>query len=234
MRETLRTYLKLLIIIAAVVLMFFYAVHRNSMIQPIDYGTHLDDVAVTVDGEELKLSDLSFYVLYEELTIESEAEIYNKKNTRDFWNVHANGIFFKAAAKKSVMDMAVHDRLFYKGALSEGMELTREERDILSDSYNDFLDDLYLVQRDSPLYDEKQIFDTMEKIALAEKYQGYLASRDETTYAGYGYDGYDYKNYLKEHSVKINKSVWERVSIGDNSLSHDSANAINGQEYSDE
>ena len=61
-----------------------------------------------------------------------------------------------------------------------------------------------------------------------------MADRDDTTYAGYGYDGYDYKNYLSEHEVKINKSVWDRVSIGDNTIDHKSANAINGQEYKDE
>ena len=204
------------------------------MIQPIDYDEHLSDVAVTVDGEELTLRDISFYVLYEEMTIESEALVYNKKNTRDYWNLHANGIFFKSAAKKSVMDMAVHDRLFYNGAIEEGLSLSGEEEEILEERYLDFLDDVLLVQTDSPLYDEKLIHTTMEQMALSEKYQGFLADRDDTTYAGYGYDGYDYKNYLPEHEVKINKSVWDRVSIGDNTIDHKSANAINGQEYKDE
>lgn len=234
MSQGLREYLKLAVTIAVIVFLFIYAVRRNSAIEPIDYAGHLSDVAVTVDGEELTLYDLSFYVLYEEMAIEGEAEVYNKKNTRDFWNLHANGIFFKAAAKKSVMDMAVHDHIFYRGAIDEGMELSEDESAIVDESYGDFLDDLYLVQKDSGLYDEKQIYETMERIALSEKYQGLLADRDGTTYAGYAYDGYDYDKLLKEHKVKINKAVWDRVSIGDNSLSHESANAINGQEFLDE
>ncbi len=225
----LKKLLRVSVMVVFMGFLFMYAVRRNSMIQPIDYSEHLSDVAVSVDERQLTLRDLSFYVLYEEMTIETEAEVYNKKNTRDFWNLHSNGIFFKAAAKKCVMDMAVHDDLFYHEAKDAGMELSAEDRDILKNSYNDFLDDLFLVQCDSPLYDEELIFETMEHIALAEKYQGYLADRDQTTYAAYGYDGYDYNNYIEEHNIKINDAVWDRVSIGDNTLIHKSASGVNGQ-----
>ncbi len=214
--------------IIGVVLLLALGVRHYSLIQPLVYSEHLDDVAVRADGDELTLRDLSFYVLYEEQKVESEAEIYNKNNTRDFWNLHANGIFFKFAAKKYVMDMAVHDHLFYKGALSEGMELSASEKEALENSYSDFLDDLFLQQKDSGIYDEKVIHDTMEKIALAEKYRGFLTERDKTTYAGYAYDGYDYEKWLEGHEVKINKSVWDRISVGDNSLVHKSASGVNG------
>ena len=217
--------------IAAFVLLLVMGVRHYSSVQPIVYADHLTEVAVSVDGEELTLRDLSFYVLYEEQIIESEAYIYNNKNTRDYWNLHANGIFFKSAAKKCVMDMAVHDRLFYREAVAEGIKLTDEERRTLEESYGDFVDDLFLQQLDSPLFDRELIYDTMEQIALGEKYRAELVKREGVTYAGYGYDGYEYKQYLSDHSIRINKRIWERVSIGDNSLAHKSANAINGQEY---
>ena len=217
-----------------IVLLFFLGVRHYNTIQPIEYEDHLSDTAVKVDGEELTLSDLSFYVLYEEQLIETDAMVYNKKNTRDFWNLHANGIFFKAAAKKAVMDMAVHDHLFYKAALDEGITLSVDELKTVNDRYNDFTEDLLLQQLDSPIYNEDVIKNTMEKIALAEKYQGIMADRDSTTYAGYGYDGYDFKRFLEHHEVKINKKIWDRINIGDNSISHRSANAINGQEFNDE
>lgn len=219
---------------AVLVTLFAFGIRHSILIQPVVYTERLDEVAVTVDGEDLTLRDLSFYVLYEEQTIESEAMVYNKDNTRDYWNLHANGIFFKYAAKKYVMDMAVHDHIFYKAALDEGMKLTPDEKQAVDDSFSDFTDDLFLQQLDSPLYDKELIYETMEHIALAEKYRDYIAARDETTYAGYAYDGYDYKKLLEDHSVRINKRVWDRVAIGDNSLVHESANAINGREYSDE
>ncbi|MCR5098240.1 MAG: hypothetical protein K6B14_04755 [Lachnospiraceae bacterium] len=215
-------------------LILYMGVRHYGTIQPIVYEEHLDDVAVTVDGDDLTLGDLSFYVLYEEQTVETEAEVYNKKNTRDFWNLHANGIFFKYAAKKYVMEMAIHDHLFYKGALAEGITLSEDDKKALRDSYGDFLDDLLLTQKDSGLYDEKKIYDTMEQIVYAEKYRAYLAERDDTTYAGYGYDGLDYKNWLQDHEVKINESIWGRVSVGDNSLTHKSASGINGVSSDDE
>ncbi len=214
--------------IIGAVLLLVLGMRHYSLTQPIVYSEHLDDVAVTVDGDELTLRDLSFYVLYEEQKVESEALVYNKNNTRDFWNLHANGIFFKFAAKKYVMDMAVHDQLFYREAVAAGIALSESEQEAVENSFNDFLDDLFLQQRDSAIYDEKVIHDTMVKIAYAEKYRAYLAERDGTTYAGYGYDGYDYENWLKDHDVSINKSVWDRISVGDNSLVHKSASGING------
>ena len=218
--------------VAAAIL--YMGVRHYDSIQPLVYEEHMDDVAVKVDGDELTLRDLSFYVLYEEQKVETDALIYNKKNTRDFWNLHANGIFFKFAAKKYVMDMAVHDYLFYREAVDMGITLSEDDKKALSDSYSDFLDDLFLQQRDSGLYDEKQIYDTMERIVYAEKYRAYIAQRDGTTYGGYGYDGLDYRRYLKEHDVEVNDRVWGRISVGDNSLVHKSASGINGVDLSDE
>ena len=220
--------------VAIAVMLLYLGARHYSTIQPIVYEEHLDDVAVTVDGDELTLRDLSFYVLYEEQTIESEALVYNKSNTRDFWKLHANGIFFKFAAKKYVMDMAVHDYLFYREAQNSGMTLSRDEEAALEDSYNDFLDDLFLQQKDSGIYDEAQIHDTMERIVYAEKYRAYIADCEGTTYAGYGYDGYDYGEYLKDHTVKVNDLIWKRIAIGDNSLVHKSASGINGVDKDDE
>ena len=233
-RITLRLLLRAAVWAGVAACILYIGVRHYDTMQPLVYEEHMDDVAVTVDKEDLTLRDLSFYVLYEEYTVESDAVIYNKKNTRDFWNLHANGIFFKYAAKKYVMDMAVHDHLFYKGAMEEGITLSDGDKKALEDSYSDFLDDLFLQQKDSGLYDEKQIYDTMEQIVYAEKYRAYLAEKNDTTYGGYGYDGRDYERYLLDHEVKINDRVWDRISVGDNSLVHKSASGINGVDLSDE
>ena len=57
----------------------------------------------------------------------------------------------------------------------------------------------------------------------AEKFQQKIVSEKGTTYAAYNYDGYDYKEWLKENNIKIkvNKKVWDRIPFGNISLAHD-------------
>lgn len=219
----------LLALLAVVLLYGVYVSHRNHT--KVDYLANLDETAVTVDGEALTLSDLGFYVLYEERQIENKAEIYNAQSTKDFWNIHVNGIFIQAQAKKAALDMAVHDRIFYRAAAEEGLVLTAEEKQLLENARTDFWSDLYDVQKERLPGSYESINETMKEIALAQKYQSALAEEKGTTYAGFGYDGLDYRELLgADHKVKVNKKIWDRVVFGDITLKHDSVNYINGYE----
>lgn len=220
------------VLLALLAVVLLYGVYVSYLDHTkLDYLASLDKTAVTVDGEALVLSDLGFYVLYEERQIENKAEIYNAGSTKDFWNIHVNGIFIQAQAKKAALDMAVHDRIFYLKSASEGFVLTAEEKRRLEDVRTDFWSDLYDEQKERLPGTYESINETMKEIALAQKYQAFLAQREGTSYAGFGYDGLDYKRLLKEeHEVKVNKRIWDRVVFGDITLKHDSVNYINGYE----
>ena len=216
-------------LLALVLLYGVYTSYRKHT--QIDYIGNLEEVAVTVDGEDLTLEDLGFYVLLQEARIEREAQIYNADSTKDFWNIHVNGIFIQAQAKKTAMNMAVHDRIFYRKASEDGVVLTSEEKQRLEDVRTDFWSDLFDVQQEKLPGTYEGINAAMRKAALAEKYQSGLAEEMETTFAGLNYDGYDYQQLLKtEHKVKINKKIWDRVVFGDVTLTHDKVNYINGYE----
>ncbi len=191
--------------------------------QYLIYSENLDAVAVKVDVQELTLSDLAFYVLYEERNVEEKALVYDAKNTRAFWNIHTNQSFVQLSAKDAAMDMAVHDYLFYNAALENGLALSEEEKLALEQRRTDFWEDLYDVQKENLPVDYEVINESMRKIALAEKYQMKLAEETGKTYAGYAYDGYDYEQWMKEHdvSVKVNKKVWDRINFGNVTLAHD-------------
>ncbi len=218
------------VLIALLVLVIIYAAytyrqHRTKL----NYLENLDETAVTVDGEELTLRDLGFYVLFQEQRIEKEALIYNAESTKDFWNIHVNGIFIQSQAKKAAMEMAVHDHIFYRCATKEGIVLTSKEKQLLEDVRTDFWSDLFDEQKKHLPGTVESINATMHRIALAEKYQAKLAVKMDTTYAGLSWDGYDYKKLLKkEHEVKINHAIWDRVVFGDTTLRHKSVNYING------
>ena len=203
---------------AALVLLALFAFRDR---QNLSYAEHLDDVAVTVDGEDMTLSDLAFYVVYVERNVEEDARIYDSENTRAFWNIHTNQTFTQTSAKETAMNMAIHDRIFYRAALKENMVLSPEEAQALESARTDFWEDLLDVQRDRLPVSYEVINETIKEIALADKYQRKLAVENDETYAAYGYDGQDYKDLLQEHDVSVKKRVWDRINVGNITLVHE-------------
>ncbi len=201
----------------------------------LDYLQNLEEVAVYVDEEAITLGDMGFYVLRQEQLIEEKAAIYNPDSTKDFWNIHVNGIFIQAQAKKAALEMAIHDRVFYKEAVKEGIVLTSEEKQQLENRRTDFWSDLFDEQKERLPGTYESINATIKEIALAEKYQWQLMEKMNTTHAGLGYDGYDFKKILKEeHKVRVNHIIWDRVVFGDITLTHTKVNYINGQNEGDQ
>ena len=196
---------------------------------PLIYSEHLDDVAVTVDEKEVTFRDLAFYILYEERKVEEQARIYNPDYTKDYWNLHTNDTFIQEEAKDVVMGMAVHDYLFYQMAVAEGMDtLTASEEDELAFAITDFWEDMLDVQWENLPCDEETINEQIRIVAIAEKYQDYLAKEQGPSQAAYKYDGYYYSLIRDEHSVKINKKLWQKFVMGDITLEHTKLNYING------
>lgn len=210
---------------AAVVILFISYEEKK----PIDYEEHSSDTAVTVDGEVMTLSDVAYYVLYEEKTIEEQAEVYNPENTKDYWNLHVDGMFISDEAKNTAIGMAIHDRIFYNAAKKRGMKLSQAEKTALKNSIQDFWMDLLDEQQKNIPTTDEEINQTIEEMALAQKYQTWIAKKHNRTYHEYDWDGYDYKQLLeKSHTVKINRRIWNRVRMGEISVHHTRVNYING------
>ncbi len=195
----------------------------------LTYQETIGKTAFTINGTEVKMEELAFYILYEEREIEAQAEVYNPDNTKDYWNLHINGVFIQDAAKEAVMGMAVHDIYFYEMSIEEGLILDAEDETYLSNSISDFWMDLYDEQLENISVSEEFITVTMRKIALAEKYQVLLAEKTGNSYNSYDWDGANYEKLLEEQDLEINDRIWDRIVVGDISLDHDLPNYVNGQ-----
>ena len=216
-----------MIFIGLAIAVLAYGVHSLHLREPLDYAENLDAVAVTVDGEDITLRDMYFYVLYEEQVVEEAAEIYDDSQTRRFWNVHTNQSFVQEEVKDNIIGMAVHDEVFYQMARERNLVLTSEEKTRLDHRRDDFWADLYDVQLDTLPVSYDEVNATMKHVALAQKAQGLLVDETEgVSYTGYNWDGKDYEQLLEEHDVKVNKKVWNRVIIGNVSLRHDTLISI--------
>ncbi len=184
------------------------------------YMEHLDEVAVTVDGEDITLRDMLFYVAFEERKVEDDAASYNPDNTIEYWNIHTNGAFFKDIVKDTVMGMAVHDAILYKQADESNIILNSSERTSREDAKTDFWSDLYDIQLERLEGYEEIINTSIDHVALAQKYQGILAEKEDKDYHDLDWDGEVFEEYKSSHDIVINKKVWKRIVFGDVTLDH--------------
>ena len=182
---------------------------------PLVYRDSLEMKAVTVNGNELTLRDLAFYVAYEEAEVQRQAVVYDADNPIRYWNANMGGTYTRVAARNISMQMAIHDEVFYQMAMEEGIELSEADESALADVEQDFWSDLIMIDGDQRMgISEKDIQMTMRKMALAQKYQEIYAELNNKSYEDYDFTEAPYKKLLNKQDYKIHDKVWKRVSMG--------------------
>jgi hypothetical protein len=184
------------------------------------YSESLDEVAVVVDGNPLTLRDMAFYVAYEENLVEEEARIYNPKDTSAYWKVRMGGSYVRTHAKQAAIDMAVHDEIFYQLAVEDELELTEEEMVALTNSQYDFWNDLTEEQQAALGVTREEMDVSLEKAALAEKYEFLWTGINGEEEGAYAIGGTAYEDLLELHEVEVNRDVWKMVFFGEVTTTH--------------
>ncbi len=188
--------------------------------QKLSFPESLDLVVVTVDGEQVTLREVAFYIAYEEGSMEDAAIIYNPDNTDEYWRLYTNHTFLREQAKQTVLDMTVHDTLFSQMAAKEGVVLSEAEEQYLANEQQDFWSDLTEEQRESLSVSEDTLDETMRKMALAQKYQSILAEMEQVDYEDYSIGGTEYEKLLAQHTCELDETTWERVPFGSITVDH--------------
>lgn len=220
--------IKAVLLLALVIMVLAAVSYQRRESRQQEYRDCLEETAFTLNGEAVPMKRLAYYIMCEERMIEEQAQIYNPGNTRDYWNLHINGVFIQEDAKKTVMEMAIHDELFYRMAVEAGVTLDEEEEEQLRFSEEDFWMDLLEEQTERIPVPREVISEQIRRKALAEKYQGRLAQEKERSFAAYQWDGYDYEQMKEQQEIKINEKVWKHISVGNITLQHGLPNYING------
>ena len=198
----IRKHITTIILAVLAVIAGVYAYNYHDMKQNIVYNEHLDDVAVIVNGKELTLRDMAFYVAYEEMNVEKQALVYDSDNPNKYWNIHTNGEFVRVAARKAAMSMAIHDEIFYEMAKKESITLTDDEKAALKNSEKDFWYDLSDIDGAKKLgVEKKDIYSSMEKSAIARKYQEIYAGLDNADITDYDFSGGRYEKLLEKYKT---------------------------------
>lgn len=208
-----QTRLAVLAVILVIVCSAAVSQYRAESMRKLSYLEHMDDKAVTVDGEDYKLRDLAFYLAYEERIVEEQARVYNLDNTREYWNMHTNQAFIRVEARDMAMDMAVHDIVFYQLAQEYELTLTAEEERYMENQKMDFWNDLEEAQGRLGV-SEEEMGETFVRMALAQKAQQKLADSKGVDVREYHVGGSMYEDLLEEHTYQVNEKLWKRLNFG--------------------
>lgn len=208
------------VLLLIVLVLGIFSVAEYERRRELVFAEVLDEVILTVDQRELKLSELAFYVAYQEQQIEAAARIYNPDNTNEYWSLHGNRMFLRDEGKQAVLDMAVHDEIFYQMAAAEGLELTPQEEEHIANDRYDFWSDLGKEERAALGISEEELLWSMRKIALAEKQQQLLAEIKQCSFEEYSLGGQAYERLLWEHEYTVAEDIWERVPFGSVTVDH--------------
>ena len=189
--------------------------------QQLVYTESLDKVAASVNGTKLTLREIAFYVAYEEAEVEKQAFAYDAEHPKKYWGIRLNKTYVYAAARNAVIQMAIHDEVFYEMAMQEEIELTDDETQTLKARTNEFWQDLVEDGKDVLLgVQEADIAETMRRIAYAEKYQSIYAQMEEDSYEDYDFSGDAYSKLLEKQDYSINKNVVKRLGVGSITLQY--------------
>ena len=201
--------------------MAILALGEGNSRQYLVYKDSLDKVVATVQGEEITLLDFAVYVAHQEAETHKQAIVYNPDNTKEYWGLHTNGQFIRVATRDAAVQMAIHDELFYQ--LSKEFEITfsEEELQILQNDVDDFWYDLTDEGKEAKLGVTKEnVYDSMYKIAVAEKCQYIYASKDGRDYEDYNFSAEEYLEFLRKYEYSVKEDVLERIDFGDVTLTH--------------
>ncbi|MCR4955521.1 MAG: hypothetical protein K6A30_02430 [Lachnospiraceae bacterium] len=183
------------------------------------YTGYLDKEAMTIDGEEIELRELTYYFMMEEESVNETALEYNGKNPLEYWGLYINQAFVSVEARNTAVDYFVRDRIYSKLAKEAGLKLTKQEEEEINMAAEDFLDGMTKKQKALRMTDEDLLL-ALREHQLADDYVLYKAKKrgltisEEVLSAYYGLNSKYFKEAKVEHKVELNKRVLEKVSLG--------------------
>lgn len=214
-RRSRKKYVITAALLVVFVALMFYGRSVGAGRGKLVYNQSLDKVAASVNGSELTFRDAALYVALEEEQVEQQAYEYDPSDPKRYWNVHVDGIYIRVAARNAAIQMAVHDEIFYQMAMENDIELSSEEEEFFLQTFESYWSDLVADNRAELLgVSEEDIYNSMRKMAYAQKYQSIYAQLQGLDYEDFNFGEAHYGELLKTQDCEINKSVWGRVDIG--------------------
>ena len=221
-QENRKKYLLTVFLLVLAITLFVYGQTAGARRKNLDYAASLEMTVVIVNGQEMTLRDLAYYVAYEEALVQKQAWVYDPEHPSKYWNVHIDGNFVRTSAKKTAVQMAIHDEIFAQMAEKDNIILTAEERSDADRAGMFFWEDLVEDEKAERLgIKECDMISMFERMALSQKYQSIYEQLQGKKSGAYNLEEDAYQKLLKQQSFEICESVWKRIHFGNVTLSNE-------------
>lgn len=220
--ESMKKFRVLWIVVIVFAILAFLANETRVSREEIVYYESLDMVVASVQEEDITLRDFAVYVAHQEAEVQDQAYAYDVDDTRKYWNVRTDMGFVSQVARNEAMSMAIHDELFYQLYQELDLEITEDEMTIIQNDVDDFWNDLVDEEKDTKLGITKEdVYNTMYKIACAQKAQMVYAGINAVDYEDLDYGTEYFMDFLSDYEYKVNDNVLNRLDFGDITLVHE-------------
>lgn len=220
--ESMKKFRVLWILVLVFAVMIYIANETRLSREEIVYHESLDMVVATVQGEDITLRDFAVYVAHQEDEVQDQALAYDIDDTRKYWNIRTDMGFVNQVARNEAMSMAIHDTLFYQLYQELNMEFSEEELSLIQNDADDFWSDLVDEEKDTKLgISRDDVYNTMYKIACAQKAQMVYAGIQAVDYEDMDYAEEEFLDFLSDYEYEVNDKVLNRLDFGDITLVHE-------------
>ena len=210
----MKRFFAIIAIAAIFTLLFVFAARRDRKTETIVYREHLSETVATLEGEALTLKDLAFYVGYQEQKVDFQAQLYDPKHPKNWWNTHTNGEFLRVTARTDAVDMLLHDTYFFRRAEEAGLSLTPEETALAESAAYDFWTDLSDKGKEALGITAEDVETTCERIALAQKAQLSLCGETGLDYEAYDVGGKGWEDIKAGLKITTEDTLLSRLAFG--------------------
>ena len=189
------------------------------------YEKHLDDEVISVDGREITLREFGVSIYDVESAIQQQALAYDSENPGLWWNTHfsagADSAFMSDYAKEMAVNICICNEIYSKEAEKEGLSLSDEEKEQISEEADETYLKMSLAQRKATGVSRDIVYENRIKRAFAGKYAAFLAKNADLS--GYNeeptkllnWDGDYYKDVIyPEHDIKENDKLLDNITFG--------------------
>ncbi|MBP9997207.1 MAG: hypothetical protein KBT19_08110 [Lachnospiraceae bacterium] len=203
----------------AIIASCYVTSERKKASKNYTYSEHLDETVMTINGTDITLKEMSYYIARSEEIIQDMAVKYNPADPMDFWKTHfsagTDSQFTDAYAKSQAEEMCIYCMIMDNEANQNGLALSEDDKQLAADEAEQMFGQLSKGALDNTRLDLETICKLKEKEQVARNYVLLLADTKNISADELDYHGDYYLNTIRPaYDVQINGAVWNPVKLG--------------------
>ena len=205
------------VVVFTVAFMLIYYSNKN---EAFVYNQHLDEQIVTIKSKaddsqvSINMQEMAYYIINVEGDVNEMANQYSSSNPNSYWTLKIETTYtMRDYAKDLAMNSCIRDMVYYSEAIKNGVELSEEEEELVSEDANLILKNLSAKQMDLSDFSYEVLYDLEKKLYLSSKYVSSLRENGYTI-EELELEGSYYEELLENYEISENEELWGKIKFG--------------------